>query len=243
MNAYSQKYGSMSRHAACQAIYPSKGVNFFAVRETSLDSVNSVQPLKKPRVSREAREAEIREAAIRCVLRAGFHASTMDAIAREAGLSVGIIYRYFANKEAIIEAIVIHDLEELRLKVAGLDAAGGEKLDRSPDNLRGFVERQHDRARGGLRLEIYAEAARNPKVAAIVRRTAEIERDLITHLLLRYLPGDTPPAELAGRADVMRIVADGLLINGLYANAGTITDTLPHLFDAMTQIFSPRPRA
>lgn len=202
--------------------------------------LKKTQGIKKPRVSREAREAEIREAAIRCVLRAGFHASTMDAIAREAGLSVGIIYRYFANKEAIIEAIVIHDLEELRLKVAAFDAAGTEKLDRRPENLCGFIERQHDRARSGLRLEIYAEAARNPKIAAVVRRTAEVERDLITHLLLRYLPKDTPAAELAGRADVMRIVADGMLVNGLYATPDTIRDTLPHLFDVMTQIYSPK---
>ncbi len=199
------------------------------------------QGIKKPRVSREAREAEIREAAIRCVLRAGFHASTMDAIAREAGLSVGIIYRYFANKEAIIEAIVIHDLEELRLKVAAFDATRGEKLDRDPENLYGFIERQHDRTRSGLRLEIYAEAARNPKVEAVVRRAAEVERDLIVQLLLRYMPGNTPRAELAGRADVMRIIADGLLVNGLYANPDTIRAALLHLHNAMTQIFTPTP--
>lgn len=191
-------------------------------------------------MSREAREAEIREAAIRCVLRSGFHASTMDAIAREARLSVGIIYRYFANKEAIIEAIVIHDLEELRLKIAGFDTAGGEKPDGNPDSLLGFIERQHDRARSGLRLEIYAEAARNPKVEAVVRRAAQVERDLIVQLLIRYLSSDTPGAELAGRADVMRIVADGLLVNGLYASTDTIRGTLPHLFDVMTQIFTPK---
>ena len=240
MNAYSQKYGSMSRHAACQAIYPSKGVNFFAVRDTTLDSVNSVQPLKKPRVSREAREAEIREAAIRCTLKSGFHATSMDAIAREAGLSVGIIYRYFANKEAIIEAIVIHDLEELRLKVADFDTSSAPKLDRDPKNLCGFIERQHSRARSELRLEVYAEAARNPKVEAVVRRAAAVERDLIMQLLTRYLPTDTPAAELAGRADVMRIIADGLLVNGLYTDPDSVSRMLPHLFEAMTQIFSPR---
>ncbi len=205
------------------------------------DGSSPREALKKPRVSRETREAEIRDAAIRCVLRSGFHAATMDAIAREAGVSVGIIYRYFANKEAIIEAVVIRDLEELRQKVATMDAAGEAKLNRNPENLCGFIERQHDRARSGLRLEIYAEAARNPKVAAVVQRAAEVERGLIMQLLLRYLPGDTPKAELAGRADVMRMVADGLMVNGLFANSDTIRDTLPHLFDAMTQIFSPRP--
>ncbi len=74
-----------------------------------------------------------------------------------------------------------------------------------------------------------------------MRRAAEVERDLIVQLLLRYMPGDTPKAELAGRADVMRIIADGLLVNGLYANPDTIRAALLHLHNAMTQIFTPTP--
>ena len=199
-----------------------------------------LEPLKKARVNREVREAEIVEAAIRCVLRSGFHGSSMDQIAREAGISVGMIYRYFSSKEAIIEAIVTRDLEELRLKIADSDTASVDKLSRSPDNLSGFVSRQHNRERSGLRLEIYAEAARNPKVEAVVRRAAEVERSLIMQLLTRYLPAGAPAEELSGRADVMRIIADGLLVNGLYADADSIHATLPHLFDTMTQIFGPR---
>ncbi len=200
-----------------------------------------VEPLKKTRVNREVREAEIVEAAIRCVLRSGFHGSSMDQIAREAGISVGMIYRYFSSKEAIIEAIVTRDLEELRLKIADSDAASVDKLSRSPDNMCGFVERQHRRDRSGLRLEIYAEAARNPKVEAVVRRAAEVERSLIMQLLTRYLPAGAPAEELGGRADVMRIVADGLLVNGLYADAGSIHAMIPHLFNTMTGIFGPQP--
>jgi len=199
-----------------------------------------VEPLKKARVNREVREAEIVEAAVRCVLRSGFHGSSMDSIAREAGISVGMIYRYFSSKEAIIEAIVTRDLEELRLKIADSDTASVDKLSRSPDNLSGFVARQHNRDRSGLRLEIYAEAARNLKVEAVVRRAAEVERGLIMQLLTRYLPEGAPSEELSGRADVMRIIADGLLVNGLYADADSIHATLPHLFDTMTQIFGPR---
>ena len=199
-----------------------------------------VEPLKKARVNREVREAEIVEAAVRCVLRSGFHGSSMDSIAREAGISVGMIYRYFSSKEAIIEAIVTRDLEELRLKIADSDTASVDKLSRSPDNLSGFVARQHNRDRSGLRLEIYAEAARNLKVEAVVRRAAEVERGLIMQLLTRYLPEGSPAEELSGRADVMRIIADGLLVNGLYADADSIHATLPHLFDTMTQIFGPR---
>ncbi len=203
-----------------------------------------MERVRKPRVHRESREAEIVDAAIRCVLRSGFHGTPMDAIAREAGLSVGVIYRYFPSKEAIIEAIVTRDLDDLRTKVANTAGPGVAKAGHDdPEGLRGFVERQHNRTRSALRLEIYAEAARNPKVEAVVRRAAEVERDLVRQLLLRYLPADTPGADLAGRADVMRIIADGLLVNGLYAGADSIGHLLPRLHATLTQIFSPKPEA
>lgn len=47
----------------------------------------------------------IRQAAIEVIVDSGFHAATTDAIAARAGVSVGTIYNYFRNKEAILEHI------------------------------------------------------------------------------------------------------------------------------------------
>jgi AcrR family transcriptional regulator len=59
---------------------------------------------------RAAFEAERREqildAALRLWMRNGFEATTVDAVAREAGIAKGTIYLYFPTKEAILEAIV-----------------------------------------------------------------------------------------------------------------------------------------
>ena len=41
-----------------------------------------------------------------CFRASGFHAASMSQIASEAGLSVGQIYRYFSNKDAIIEEMI-----------------------------------------------------------------------------------------------------------------------------------------
>ena len=50
----------------------------------------------------------------------GFHAASMSQIASEAGLSVGQIYRYFSNKDAIIEEmirrIIDSRIEEMQAK-------------------------------------------------------------------------------------------------------------------------------
>jgi AcrR family transcriptional regulator len=52
-------------------------------------------------------------AAARDAFRAhGFHAASMAVVAAGARISVGQIYRYFDNKEAIVAAIVGENIEE-----------------------------------------------------------------------------------------------------------------------------------
>ena len=60
----------------------------------------------KLEIRHKQRQDEIINAARRCFRRCGFHAASMSQIASEAQLSVGQIYRYFANKDAIIEEMV-----------------------------------------------------------------------------------------------------------------------------------------
>jgi AcrR family transcriptional regulator len=54
----------------------------------------------------ELRRTQILEAALAVFSREGFHATRVDAIAREAGLAKGTIYLYFPTKEAIVQAAV-----------------------------------------------------------------------------------------------------------------------------------------
>jgi AcrR family transcriptional regulator len=54
----------------------------------------------------DARRTQIVEAAVRLWLRAGFDTTTMDAIAREAGLAKGTLYLYFPSKEALLDEAI-----------------------------------------------------------------------------------------------------------------------------------------
>src|SRR5690606_21791567 len=56
----------------------------------------------------------ILQAAQRCFVEHGFHAASMASIAGTAGVSAGLIYRYFASKNEIIVAIVERQLALLR---------------------------------------------------------------------------------------------------------------------------------
>ena len=51
------------------------------------------------------RREQILKAAMVCFAKRGFHQASMHDISAEAGISVGLIYRYFENKEAVISAM------------------------------------------------------------------------------------------------------------------------------------------
>lgn len=54
----------------------------------------------------QQRRAEIVDAAERCVKAQGLHQLKLRDVARESGKSLGNLYNYFQNKEAIVEALV-----------------------------------------------------------------------------------------------------------------------------------------
>src|SRR5215207_5539888 len=54
----------------------------------------------------EARRALIVDAATRVFADKGFHRATIKDIAHAAGIADGTIYNYFANKEALLSAIL-----------------------------------------------------------------------------------------------------------------------------------------
>ncbi|HWD29163.1 MAG TPA: TetR/AcrR family transcriptional regulator [Rhizomicrobium sp.] len=55
---------------------------------------------------KQARPAEILDAALTVFAAKGYAAARMDDIAREAGVTKGTIYLYFADKEALFKALV-----------------------------------------------------------------------------------------------------------------------------------------
>ena len=162
----------------------------------------------------EARQQQILNAACDCVRRSGFHGASMAEIAQASCLSVGQIYRYFDNKEAIIAAIVARDLAEVRAKFAAFQATDNSLAKTILDSCSGAVERNYDPARACLLLEVLAEAARNPKVAAIVREADCVERTLIGQLLQRA-GASGGEAEAAARVEVLSMLIDGMAVRAV----------------------------
>ena len=66
------------------------------------------------KVPKEIRRKEILDAAMRCFVKKGYHASTIDDISREAGFTKGGIYWHFESKREIFMAIMEEHKRQVR---------------------------------------------------------------------------------------------------------------------------------
>ena len=148
------------------------------------------QPQLEPSLDRRV---QILDAALVCFAQRGFHQTSMHDISAEAGISVGLIYRYFANKEAVISAMADRHKSEIQevLERARQAPTLLESLEilftahcceNSPKVVSAFV------------VDLYAEASRNPEVANLVRDVLQTSMDGVTDLIAR-----SPEGEKCGR--------------------------------------------
>ena len=155
----------------------------------------------------EARRRQIMDATEACFRARGFHAATMAEIATAAGLSVGQIYRFFENKEALIEAITDLQMDELRDTVAEVEARDGAASAIRLLLARGF-EKLRRPGMAALLLEVTAEAARNPKIAAMVHEHDRRIRDAMSSLIAKAQRLNQPE-DADCQAEMMCLIFEG----------------------------------
>jgi TetR/AcrR family transcriptional regulator, mexJK operon transcriptional repressor len=63
---------------------------------------------------KKKKRAAILEAAVKTYSENGFAETTISAIAKEAGVSFGSVFTYFATKEVLFEAAILEPLEEIK---------------------------------------------------------------------------------------------------------------------------------
>ena len=164
-----------------------------------------------PRTARvEAQRKRILDAAQQCFIEHGFHGASMANIAETAGMSAGLIYRYFENKSAIILAIVEEQLVLLREEISLNDRPELPQL--MADNYARTCGAQRG-MNAALLLEISAEATRDPQIAQALDDYDAAVRQALCEWLARNrkqggqgLPKDVAPR----RARVLQCLFEGL---------------------------------
>jgi AcrR family transcriptional regulator len=90
-------------------------------------SVAVFDPMRKRNARGEQRQQDLLRAAARTFGRLGYHETTTNAIALEAGVSPATLYQFFPNKEAIASALASTYAREMAEAEGSIDPEG--KLD------------------------------------------------------------------------------------------------------------------
>lgn len=162
------------------------------------------------------RRNQILGAAFSCFAKRGFHQTSMHDISAEAGISVGLIYRYFESKEAVISAMadcrkkVLQELLERARQAPTLAEAleivfTSHCCESSPQLQSAFV------------IDLYNEASRNPRLAEMVRDIVSTAMDGVTELVARSpemqnCSHNLPPRELV---ELIFATTRGMMIRDL----------------------------
>jgi AcrR family transcriptional regulator len=101
------------------------------------------------RLTAEERRAGIRRAALAVFSARGYHASSIDDIAREAGISKALIYEHFDSKQGLygdlLEQNATELFEQLAEALAGVEVeSGAARLAAGLDAFFAFVEARRD---------------------------------------------------------------------------------------------------
>jgi AcrR family transcriptional regulator len=123
----------------------------------------------------ESQRERILDAAQKCFIEQGFHGASMARIAQEAGISVGLAYRYFDGKNAIMLAIIARELEGKRERIQEL-CARNDFLDAVLEKFAAWQAGSPDIMNKAIFLEMSAEASRSPEIAQAIRDSDTLVR-------------------------------------------------------------------
>jgi AcrR family transcriptional regulator len=152
-------------------------------------------------------------AAEKCFIESGFHAASMAHIAATAGISAGLIYRYFDSKALIVKAIIERHLETEGARVI-------ERLN-SPEDVSAAMLDLFERWQRGddpkmnaaLYLDLTAECTRDPEIARVVRDKDRVVGEALAQVVRRIARArgvNRKSAEALDRAEVLQCLVGGL---------------------------------
>jgi len=181
--------------------------------------VRALAPRRTPVQDRSAATFEaIVEAAAQVFERHGYAAGTTNRIAQRAGVSIGSLYQYFPNKDAILVALIERHVEEGESALAPLIGrlaehpapSVGEALERIVHSML-----ELHRKRPILDRVLFEEAPRPPRLRARLERIFELASAALADYLASRPEVDVADTRLAAEMVIQSIeaITHGLVIH------------------------------
>jgi AcrR family transcriptional regulator len=175
------------------------------------------------RASEHATEMRDRilEAAHRVMVTGGYRGTTMPAIASEAGVSVGLLYRYFPGKAelylAMCELVTQQQLDELAAHIGRID----DPRERLAAAVRHYVTGLDTEHWGTIVTAGWAEADVSPGLRDLLRRRC----DQVRAFAAMFLREAIARGEVEPDLDVDELsTATAMLLDGVIAHQAEVGD-------------------
>jgi AcrR family transcriptional regulator len=167
------------------------------------------------RLTAEERRTGILDSALAVFSESGYHSSSIDDIAREAGVSKALIYEHFASKQELYADLIARNARELTQRIGaalvGVELeSGSSRLAVGLDAFFAFVEERRDAWR-----MLFRDVA-DPETATVVNRMLEQVTAEVT-VLISQDPGASALDSVEDRR-ALRLLAE-MLVGGTQSMA------------------------
>ena len=187
------------------------------------------EPRSRRLLPREQRRAQLLRAGAAAFARRGFVETGLEDVAREAGVTRAIIYRHFASKTELYQAILDQTQAQLRAHL-------GPPEHYDEHSVRALVRAACDDP-DGFRL-LFVHAQREPDFAAVAEERNRVAGEITENYLRDRLPDPAHRHWIAGLIPKLTIE---LILSWLDAGRPTGPDELVKTIRATSRALAARP--
>jgi AcrR family transcriptional regulator len=183
----------------------------------------SVGMPKITEATKESRRNHVLVSAWKCFSRQGFHATSMDEVIAETGMSSSSVYRYFRSKDELIDAAAEESLSRTYLLLTELTSRDPvpSPVDTLAAMLKALRERQHsDYDLTKISMTAWAEALRRPTM-----------RDFAFHFYAKVTGALTALAQRWKSAGLLPVDADPTAVAALFVTLMPGFIVMSHLYE------------
>lgn len=210
-----------------------------ATRKTDEGATRPVPRRGRPTGDHKAKRAELLKAAIAVIAREGYSDASLRKVAQHAGYTTGAVTYYFANKEAMVTAVLESMFDEF-------DAFLTARQD--PSDVETMLTQWLNRTSADsdfwpVMFQLLAHARHEPAFAAVIEQRYAKLRQVLTAMLERgqgegVIRGDIPADLLA---DQLSAISDGWMMMLPVEPERFAPKRLQELLQATITLISPQP--
>ena len=164
----------------------------------------------------QQRRAQILSAAMACFARQGYHATSMDDVVRESGLSVGAIYSYFPSKEDLFLTLSDDRANQTLAYLNDLFRRPGPMPEKTQAAVDYFFTILSDQllSLARVNVEFISEAAKSERVKAAQELRCESVRQFLRWMLREaQREGQIrPDVDIDTAAELMLMLNEGIVL-------------------------------